>query len=332
MPQFRQNFITKEWVIVAPERGKRPDQFATKTSEHIDLPAHDPKCPFCPGNESQTPTPSMVMGDGNRWRLRVVPNKFAAVNPELSPERRNDGLFLSAAGFGVAEVIIEHPAHNAHLALMTEDEVKSVVEAYQQRYAALAANPNIDLITIFRNHGRNAGTSLIHPHSQVIATPVVPPHVRHLMQQAIIYHDTNGTCPYCDMIKEELSQDVRIVVDTPHYVAFCPWASRVPFEVRIMPKRHYSRLNAMSAEETADLAKVLRTVLRKVYRGLSDPDHNLILSTSPTSDGEVHYDHWRLTVSPRITTAAGFEMGSGIFINIMPPEDAARFLRDTKAD
>ena len=285
MPQFRQNFITKEWVIVAPERAKRPDQFARQESEHANLPAHDPACPFCTGNESQTPPPSLVMDRGNGWQLRVVPNKFAAVNPELSPERKNDGLFLSAAGFGVAEVIVEHPAHNAHLALMTTAEVRNVVEAYQNRYAALAADPAIDLITIFRNHGKSAGTSLIHPHSQVIATPVVPPHVRHLMQQAIIYHDTHGTCPYCDMIKEELAQEVRIIMDTPSYVVYCPWASRVPFETRIMPKRHYARLDSMTPEETGELAEVLRLTLRKIHLGLSDPDHNIVLSTAPTSDG-----------------------------------------------
>lgn len=333
MPQFRQNFITKEWVIVAPERSRRPDQFVRQTNhDHAELPAHDPGCPFCSGNESMTPPPSFVNKGPEGWRLRVVPNKFAAVNPELSPERRNDGLFLSAAGFGVAEVIIEHPAHNTTLALMTSTEVENVVSAYKQRFGSLAADPHIDLITIFRNHGRSAGTSLIHPHSQVIATPIVPPHVRHLMQQAIIYHDTHGTCPYCDMMKEELSQGVRIVMETPHHIAYCPWASRSPFETWIMPRRHYSRFDAMSEEETSDLAGLLRRSLLKLHRGLGDPDHNIVISTSPTSDGEVHYDHWRLNITPRLTTAAGFELGSGIFINTMPPEDAAAFLRDVPAE
>ena len=328
MPQFRQNFITKEWVIVAPERGRRPDQFAKeKNHDHSALPIHDPSCPFCPGNESLTPPPSLVLGGPGGWKLRVVPNKFAAVEPSLVPERRNDGLFLSAAGFGMAEVIIEHPAHNTTLALMNDEEVIGVVTAYKTRYAALASNPDIDLVTIFRNHGRAAGTSLIHPHSQVIATPIVPPHVRHLMQQAIIYHDTRGTCPYCDMMKEELSNGIRVVEETPHHVAWCPWASRVPFETRIMPRRHYSRFDSMTDEESADLARLLRRTLLRLHAGLGDPDHNIVISTSPTSDGEVHYDHWRLTITPRMTTAAGFEMGSGIFINTTPPEDAAAFLR-----
>lgn len=332
MPQFRQHSITKEWVIVAPERAKRPDQFAQGREAKRPLPERDPDCPFCPGNEHMTPTTVLVRDRGDGWRLRVVPNKFAAVSPDLSPERRADGRFLSADGFGIAEVIIESRAHNATLATSTEEEVREVVLAYRDRYAALARNPHVDLVTIFRNHGKAAGTSLAHPHSQVIATPIVPPHVRHLMQQALLYHDTTGTCPYCDLIQEELAREVRVVLDTPHHLVYCPYASRVPFETQIIPKRHCSRFDGMTAEEAGDLARALRLALRKLFAGLSDPDHNIVIATSPTSDGELHYDHWRLSITPRITTAAGFELGSGIFINIMPPEEAARFLRGVKGE
>lgn len=332
MPQYRQDFITKEWVIVAPERARRPDQFSKKSSERGNLPAHDPACPFCPGNESKTPPSTLVLEGPGGWRVRVVPNKFAAVGPDLPPTRHNVGRYLFAEGFGIAEVIVEHPLHNTSLAMMTAEEVQRVVQAFRERASVLAAKPGIDLVTIFRNHGARAGTSLIHPHSQIIATPIVPPHTRGILQEAMLYHDAHGDCPYCVVIAEELSQERRLVMESERFVVFCPWASRTPFEMRIMPRRHAARFEEMAAEESAELAEVLRSVLFKLWRGLGDPDYNLVVSTSPVSGGELPYNHWRIALIPRTTTPAGFEMGSGIFINAMPPEEAAPFLRSASAD
>ena len=326
MPQYRQDFITKEWVIISPERAKRPDQFTRKDEKKV-LAEHDEKCPFCLGNENQTPEPVLVAGDKKDWKIRVVPNKFAAVNPTVNPERQNEGKFLMIDGFGMAEVVIETPRHNTNIALLSENEVLGVLSAYKERFAKLSSDDRIDVVTIFRNHGLAAGTSLEHPHSQIIATPIVTPYVRQLMQQSLIYHDTYGGCPYCVMLEEEMSQDRRVILESKHFVAFCPYASRVPFEIRIIPKRHYSRYDGITNEELMDLAYNVRTVLRKLYFGLKDPDYNFIIRTSPTSDGELHYDHWRFLITPRITTPAGFEIGSGIYINSMPPENAAEFLR-----
>jgi UDPglucose--hexose-1-phosphate uridylyltransferase len=332
MPQFRQNFITNEWVIVAPERAKRPDQFAKDREQRPKRAVVDAHCPFCPGNEAMTPPATLTYGEGKYWQLRVVPNKFAAVNADLCPDRKNVGKFLSADGFGIAEVIIENPLHNETLATMPVNMVRDVLSAYKDRYAALSKNEYVDLITIFKNHGEKAGTSLEHPHSQIIATPIVPPHIRQLTQQAIFYHDTHGVCPYCVMIEEELKQRERIVFEGEHFVVFCAFAARGPFETRIYPKRHYSRFDGITDVELDELAQVLRMVLRKLYVGLNDPDYNFVITSSPISDGEVHYDHWRLVIVPKLTTLAGFEIGSGIFINIMPPEDSAKFLREINAD
>jgi UDPglucose--hexose-1-phosphate uridylyltransferase len=332
MPQFRQDFITKEWVIVAPERAKRPDQFRS-AEERRSLPAHDPACPFCPGNEAQTPAPLYTRDNASGWRIRVVPNKFAAVNPDLVPRRSFEGRYLSTEGFGIAEVVIETPAHDGDLALASRASIAELLIAYKSRYADLAVNPKVDLITIFRNHGARAGTSLEHPHSQIIATPIVPPHVRNVMQQALLYHDTFGECPYCDVLKEELAQRTRVVLEGRHFVVYCPYASRSPLETRIVPKKHCSRFdNLDDGEETEELAELLRMTLKKLRVGLNDPDYNLIIHSSPNSDGELHYDHWRFIIVPRITTAAGFELGSGISINIMPPEEAAGFLREVKVE
>lgn len=332
MPQFRQSFITKEWVIIAPERAKRPDQFGKKSANNIEKPPHDPKCPFCTGNEAMTPLESFAIKKDGKWSLRVVPNKFAAVNSELSPSRQQEGLFLSTQGFGIAEVVIEHTRHDTTLALMSNSEIVDVLRSYKNRYATLEKDGNIDMITVFRNHGLKAGTSIEHPHSQIIATPIVPPQVRHLMQQMVIYHDTYGRCSYCDLMAEELRQKQRILMETERYVALCPYASHVPFETIIVPKRHYSHFSGIEENELVEMAEVLRIILKKLYCGLNDPDYNYVLRTSPTSDGELHYDHWRLSITPRTTTAAGFEIGSGIFINVMPPETAAEFLRGVKAD
>lgn len=332
MPQFRQNFITKEWVIIAPERSKRPDQFAKGTEKRKERPRHDPKCPFCPGNENQTPPSVFTQKTADGWRTRVVPNKFAAVNPELSPLRKNVGKFLTADGFGRAEVVIESPRHDASLATMSSAEVRDVLECYKNRYADLSKDEKVDMITIFRNHGAKAGTSLEHPHSQIIATPIVPPHVRQMIQHAILFHDTYGQCPHCVMLEEELKQKERIVFEGKHHVVYCLFASRTPFETHIIPKRHYSKFDNITKEELDELANVLRITLKKIYVGLGDPDYNFVITTSPVSDGEVHYEHCRLVIVPRLTTPAGFEIGSGIFINIMLPEEAAKFLREVKAD
>lgn len=331
MPQFRQDFITKEWVIVAPERAKRPDQFR-KPKEKKEKPEHDPNCPFCKGNEDKTPNAVYTQGGEKNWTVRVVPNKFAAVDPNILPNRNQDGNFLSADGFGVAEVVIESPSHNKSLALLTKDEVKNVLFAYIARFSALSENEHVDLINLFRNHGAAAGTSLEHPHSQIIATPIVPPNIRHIMHQASTYHDTYGQCPYCVLFNEEMAQGARVVIDAKSYLVFCPYASKTPFQMQIIPKRHYSRFCDITDTEVDELAETLRVTLKKLHVGLDDPDYNFVLRTSPTSDGELHYDHCRLVITPRITTPAGFEIGSGIFINSMPPEDAAAFLREVKAD
>lgn len=328
MSEYRQDFITKEWVIIAPERSKRPDQFRQHGGERKELPVHEDGCPFCPGNEHMTPPHAMIDGAGGEWRLRVIPNKFAAVSSDASPVRRPVGCFLTADGFGIAEVIIENRAHNATFATMSVDEIGRVIHAYRARFMVLAANPNVDLITVFRNSGARAGTSLEHPHSQIIATPIVSPNMRRPLQQALLYHDSYGTCPYCVMLGEELKQGKRIICEGSHFVSFCPFASALPFQIMVVPKRHSSQFCSITDEEIGELAETLSRIFRTFHKGLSDPDYNFFIHSSPLSDGELHYDHWRLTIVPRLTTAAGFEIGSNLFINVMPPEDCAGYMRE----
>lgn len=329
MAEYRQNATTKEWVVIAPGRASRPSDFESSTAERKRLPDHDPDCPFCPGNESKTPDPLLEYMDHGEWSLRVVPNKYAALDPEDGNERRSGGLFLRAGGLGVAEVIIETPSHNTSLGEMSQEQAHRVVVAYRERYNAIAADSRLNLITIFRNHGRRAGTSLNHPHSQIIATPIVPPHVREPVFMARQSYDTYGSCIFCDMVRAEQEKQERIVMETEHFVALCPFASRTPYEVRIYPRRHHCAYGDIMMEETGDFAHILRTVLGRIGRGLNDPDYNFIIRSAPVDDVDVKHYHWYVVVIPKISTPAGFEIGTGIYINTVYPEEAAAFLRKT---
>ena len=332
MSEFRQNMATKEWVIIAPERAKRPKDFQ-KEKERKKLPEHDKNCPFCIGNENKTPEPLYIDMQNGRWKVRVVSNKFAALQSGVHPKRMKasrSGKYLMAEGFGIAEVVIETPSHHKTIATMSYAEVKRIIKAYKQRYEEISKHNDIRLITIFRNHGAMAGTSLEHPHSQIIATPIIPPHVRDQIFQARVACDTYGTCIYCDLIQEELSEKKRIVAETDHFVVFCPYASRSPFETRIIPKRHDCSFDTITEREIGDFAKVLKDTLRRIYVVLDNPDYNFVIRSSPTDERNTRHYHWYVVVIPKLTTPAGFEIGTGIYINIVPPEDAARFLREAK--
>lgn len=327
MPEFRQNLLTKDWVIVAPERAKRPDQFK-KAKAKKELPEREPTCPFCAGNEDKTPPAVLELKENGSWQTRVVPNKFAAVNPLTKPVRKQVGRFMSADGFGIAEVVVESPKHNLTLGQMNVADVRRVLGAYKQRYTEISKNPDVDLITIFRNNGAAAGTSLEHPHSQIIATPIITQRLRSTYFNAINHHDTYGTCLYCAMLEDELKFKERIVMQTPHFVALCPFASPLPFETLIISTRHMSHFSQINDSELDDMAKVLRTILNKFYNGLDNPDYNFVIESTANSEKHTLYGHWRLNLVPRLTTPAGFEIGSGIFINTMPPEQAAKYIRD----
>ncbi len=326
MSEFRHNLVTNEWVVVATERAKRPSDFMSTRQEKV-LPEYSEKCPFCPGNESNTPIAVYRYPAEGDWQVRVVPNKFAALKPTDSLEREQVGRYLKFGGFGYAEVVIETTRHNQTLGTLSYDEVFQVVLAYKARYDILSADERVDLVTIFRNHGERAGTSLEHPHSQIIATPLVPLRVRNQLEETQRYSANMGTCVFCDILKEEQKDGRRLVMETEHFVAFEPFASRSPFETWILPKRHQSVFGAIHLNELQDMAKILRDVLYKIHTGLKNPDYNLILQSAPTKEDDVDYYHWYIRIVPRLTTPAGFEMGTGIYITTAYPEETAEFLR-----
>jgi UDPglucose--hexose-1-phosphate uridylyltransferase len=334
MPQLRQDPATKEWVIIAKERSKRPDDFK-KTKSVDEKPAYKKECPFCPGNEHLTPPETLAYRSGGPsnskgWWLRVVPNKFPALSLDGSLERKEEkGFFRLMDGVGVHEVVIGSPIHNQLFCQMEDRQTEEVLLAYRERYLALRQDPRIKLIIIFKNHGEAAGTSLEHPHSQITGTAVVPSNIRKKLEEAARYYDDHGRCVYCDLIQEELFFGKRIVMDTEKFVVLHPFASRFPFETWIIPKEHQASFGLISIEDSKRFAKVLKTTLSKLYTKLNDPGYNYVIHTAPVKDEVEDYYHWHLQIIPRLTTTAGFEMGSGIYINVSLPEETAPFLRDS---
>ncbi len=328
MPELRQNFFTKEWVIIATERAKRPEELVTRR-ETKEIPHFVEACPFCPGNESKTPPEIMriPVGEQRPWQVRVVPNKFAALSRETQPARVIQRSRRSIAGFGVHDVIVETPDHAQFMALMTDLQVADVLRTYRSRYDAMSLDPRIAQVTIFKNHGVDAGTSLEHPHSQLIASPVISHQVRERLEEALRHYDEYGECIFCQMIEEEISDGSRVVMATEHFVALEPYASPTPFCTHIFPRRHMASFGDISATEIADLAHTLRVILAKLYHGLANPDFNYTVRNAPAEAVSVKYFHWYVSVIPRLTRVAGFELGSGMFINTVLPETAAEFLR-----
>jgi len=333
VPQLRQDRTTKEWVIIAAERAKRPHDFRKKEAT-VEKPFYQEDCPFCPGNEHLTPHETLAYRfggspDSKGWWVRVVPNRFPALSPEGSLERKEEkGFFRMMDGVGTHEVIIETPFHHQLLPLMEDKQVEEVLLAYRERYLAIRGDQRIKLIIIFKNYGEAAGTSLEHPHSQIVGTAVVPSNIRKKLEEAAQYYDDHGCCVYCDLVEEELAVAKRIVMDTDKYVVLQPFASRVPFETWIIPKGHQASFGLISLEDSKRFAKILKATLFKLHSKLNNPDYNFVIHTSPIKDEEEDYYHWHLQIIPRLTTPAGFEMGSGIYINISFPEETAQFLRE----
>ncbi len=332
MPELRQNRVTKEWVVIATERAKRPEELAVKR-DIKPLPHYSEKCPFCPGNEKLAPPEVLHLPPGNnKWEVRVVPNKFAALAREGEPTWKIEQSRRMINAVGLHDVIVETPDHALTTALLPQHQVEQIIQAYVQRYRDASADPRVAHVTLFKNHGLAAGTSLEHPHSQMIATPVVSSQVRGRLHEALRHYDEFGECIFCQMLQEEIALGVRVVLASEHFVATMPFASPTPFCMHIFPRRHVASFGCIEPKEIADLAYVLRTLLGKLYVGLENPDFNYTVRSAPHELDGVTYYHWYLSVIPRLTRVAGFELGSGMFINTVLPEAASEFLRNVKLD
>lgn len=336
MPQLRQNLILKEWVVIATERAKRPEQLKENKDINVNtLPEWDESCPFCPGNEEKfgNTTDLYRINDGANWKLRVVPNKFPAFAPAEGEVHVNtSGYFRWMDGVGHHEVVVESPQHNTTIAKLPIQDVVQVLRAYQVRINKLMAMDYVESVIPFRNHGTRAGASLIHPHSQIIGLPVIPKDIITRMNESIRYHEEHRECIFCRVMKNELEAQQRIVIDSANYVVFVPYAAYSPFAMWLYPKRHISSFADVPEEELTEMADVLRQALRKLYFGLNDPDYNYIIRSSPKGYQNSAFFHWYITIVPRLTRTAGFELGSGMFINPSIPEENADYLRKVDTD
>ena len=332
MSDLRKDPIVGRWIIVAKNRAKRPHDFETPPPLRAGQ-----FCPFCEGNEEATPDEILAYRNpgthANRkgWRVRVVPNKFPALEVEGDLGKRGDGIYDMMRGVGAHEVIIESPRHVASTSELSEEQLRDVFWVYRDRLVDLKKDSRLVYGMIFKNVGAAAGASLEHTHSQLIVTPIVPINVVEEMAGSLEFYKYRGRCVYCDMIQQELATEKRMVVDTPGFAAFCPFASRFPFETWIVPKIHSSHYEHVQRHAVEELAGVVKQVIGKIETALDRPAYNYILHTAPFDTPELNHYHWHIEIMPSLTKAAGFEWGTGFYINPVPPEEAAAFLRDLES-
>ena len=328
MSELRKDPIVNRWVIIAPDRAGRPHEFEPPPDRRLDQ-----SCPFCEGNEHETP-PEIVAyrspdsrPDRPGWRVRVVPNKFPALGIHDHAQRPSDGFHRVMGGLGTHEVIIESPNHVTSASELSGEQLGEVFSVYRERLIELSKNPRLSYGMIFKNVGASAGASIEHTHSQLIATPIVPINVWEEVTGALEYHHCRGRCVYCEMIRRELAGGERMVLDTAGFVAFCPYASRFPFETWILPKSHGSHYEQIRQTEIEQLGGVIKEVVSRIELALDRRAYNYIMHTAPFDTPELGHYHWHIEVMPSVTKAAGFEWGSGFHINSVAPEDAASILR-----
>lgn len=330
MPELRRDPVIGRWVIISTTRGRRPNSFEV----YEDAPQGG-TCPFCPGNEDKTPPEIMAYYNSGReknktgWWVRVIPNKFPALEIEGDLNRTGDGIYDKMNGMGAHEVIIESPNHDQKIHELDQQKFEDVFWAYRDRILDLSKDPRLEYILIFKNHGASAGASLRHPHSQLIAIPMVPIRMKQETTASKSYFDYKERCVYCDIIRQESQQGVRVVAQNKDFIAFTPFASRYPFELYVGPLRHSSDFQDIQKSEVASLASMMKLVLGKHGYLLNNPPYNFILHTAPLKSPKLPYYHWYIEIIPKLTKMAGFEQGTGFYINPTPPEEAAKLLRET---
>lgn len=344
MPELRKDPISDRWVIISTERGRRPSDFGTLSV--AEEAAEVKFCPFCEGNEAKTPAEIVAWRKASSlpntagWDVRVIPNKFPALIIEGEVNRTGMGIFDMMSGIGAHEVIVETCKHNQNIPDLPDEHVEKILWAYKQRILDLEKDRRFRYILVFKNYGTAAGASLSHPHSQLIATPITPRYVKLELANSRDYFQEKERCIFCDMIRQELGAGERLVYENEFFVAFAPFASRFPFEVWLMPRRHEYGFQQLPDEERIQMARCLKDILMRLRKTLNDPPYNYVLHTAPNPVprpgkpdywGTIAYDyHWHIEVIPRLTKQAGFEWGSGLYINPTAPEEAAKYLREVK--
>ncbi len=327
--ELRQDLVSGEWVVIATSRARRPHALKYGR-EKFNQPKNT--CPFEDPQKSGHTEPILILNQksGKDWFLQVIPNKFPAFIPGPCPEIRHLGLYQEQDGIGFHDLIVTR-YHDKQIAQFSQEEVEKVLWAYQTRYLAIKDDDCVKYISIFHNHGREAGASISHPHSQFIALPVIPPDVSQSLDGSKKYYNKFKRCVHCDMLKQELDFGGRLVYQNNFAVAYCPYASRIAYEIRVYPKVHMPRFEDLSNLQRRYLAEVFRVALYKIYKGLKDPAYNFFIHTAPPKESkEYNHYHWHLEIIPKTAIWAGFEIGTGIDISTVSPTPAAEFLRKVK--
>ncbi|MGA1795724.1 MAG: galactose-1-phosphate uridylyltransferase [bacterium] len=331
MPELRKDPIIGRWVIIATERARRPSDF--KSSEEIKKPGF---CPFCNGNEDKTPPEVYSLRnphtarDTPGWSIRVVPNKFPALEIEGELNKQGEGVYDRMNGVGAHEVIIETPNHDSTLADLSLPEIANVIRAFRIRILDLKQDNRFKYMLIFKNHGSAAGASLDHTHSQLIALPIVPKRVSEEIQGAKTYYLYKERCVFCDIIQQEKKENIRVINENEHFICIAPFTSRFPFESWVLPKTHDIYFEDINDNEVDSLAWIMKDILNRMKVVLNDPPYNFLLHSSPFYERDITFYHWHIEIIPKLTKVAGFEWGTGFYINPTPPEDACVFLKEAK--
>lgn len=342
MGELRKDAILGRWVIIATERSSRPDAFVKKNEVVED---DRTKCPFCEGREAMTPPEICsnrkpgTKANGPGWSVRVVPNKFPACGIDVQLSRKGFGLHDMMTNFGAHEVIIETPDHRQEIKDQPIEKIIEIIRILQDRVEDLHRDQRFRYILIFKNKGWEAGASLFHPHHQLIGLPITPKRVREELQGSQFYFKLKERCIFCDLIEQEQSAKERIVYENKNFIAFCPYAARFPFEMWILPKDHSLDFYGQLAREKVHcMADMLKVILSKLDKLLHNPDYNYVIHAAPNRFPRSGYwytiaedFHWHIELFPKLTRIAGFEWGSGFFINPLAPETAAKWLREETA-
>ena len=328
MSEYRHDLLHDRWVIIGNDRASRPQEFEEQVVRR-----RGQRCPFCPGSEDQTPVALAVYKQPGQahWGVRVVPNKYPAVEPLSQVNgsaRTGELLFDSRPAAGQHEVIIESPRHVVSLSELTDEECALVFAAYQDRLAACRREAQLRYVQIFKNVGAAGGATIEHSHSQLLALPHVPTHVQGELENCRRYAQQNGRPLLAAVLEAELLRGDRIVAESDQFVALCPWASRFPYEVWIVPRQGQSDFSAASPAQVWQAAAMTRDLIGRIERTLGNVGYNYLLHTQPFDTSRYDHYHWHIELFPRITKVAGFEWSTGVFINTVAPEAAAAALRN----
>ena len=322
--ELRMDLVSNDWVIVATGRARKPETFAKNGRIKEKVSSKD--CPFCGDRVLEQGVTLRYDQPDGQWKLISVKNKYPALSEGSNLHQRKEGPNRIMDGIGFHEIIITTD-HEKQIAQFSKTEVKEVFDAYQTRYLDLMNKKFIKYISIFHNHGQEAGASIAHPHSQLIAIPVIDPYLRGSVDGAGAFYRSQGKCVYCTILEWDLKDRQRIIYENEKFVVLCPFASQVAFEVRVYPKEHYAHFERMNDAVKWLFADAFQKAMNKVYLGLKDPAYNFYIHTAPCDGANYDHYHWHIIIVPKTATWAGFELGTGIEISTIEPEKAAAFLR-----